>query len=132
PPWQKSYPCPLSQFQISVPCPLSSLKRTLFPISVPSISEKGNSHWAIVKPSDTNALACSVMVSSSCMAIPKLLAKLKNCCESSSGKSEATPHTQARFGTQYVFKHLSATSFSSKRDVKIAAENWLSGQGHNF
>ncbi|GBO23500.1 hypothetical protein AVEN_157051-1 [Araneus ventricosus] len=31
-------------------------------ISVPSISEKGNSHWDIVKPSDTNALACGVMV----------------------------------------------------------------------
>ncbi|GBM91167.1 hypothetical protein AVEN_130008-1 [Araneus ventricosus] len=36
----KPHPCPLSQFQISVPCSLSSLKRTLFQISVPSISKK--------------------------------------------------------------------------------------------
>ncbi|GBM20706.1 hypothetical protein AVEN_105944-1 [Araneus ventricosus] len=28
-----------------------------------------------------------------CMAIPTLLANLKNCCKSSSGKSGAIPHT---------------------------------------
>ncbi|GBM20687.1 hypothetical protein AVEN_105931-1 [Araneus ventricosus] len=37
--------------------------------------------------------------------LPVLLAKLKNCCESSSGKSEATP-MQPRFGTQCGFQTL--------------------------
>ncbi|GBM07965.1 hypothetical protein AVEN_46782-1 [Araneus ventricosus] len=32
-----------------------SLKRTLFEICVPSILEKGNNHWTIVKLSDANA-----------------------------------------------------------------------------
>ncbi|GBM56250.1 hypothetical protein AVEN_101532-1 [Araneus ventricosus] len=69
-----------------------SLKRTLFQIIVPSILGKGNSHWAIVKPSDSKALASLVMTSSSCMAISILLAKLKNWWNISSGKSGA-PHT---------------------------------------
>ncbi|GBM12127.1 hypothetical protein AVEN_39467-1 [Araneus ventricosus] len=54
------------------------------------LREKGNSHWAIVRKSDANALACLVMVPSPCMTIPRLLAKLKNCCKSSCGKSGAT------------------------------------------
>ncbi|GBL88884.1 hypothetical protein AVEN_158987-1 [Araneus ventricosus] len=29
-------------------------------------------------------------------------------------------------------KHLYGTSFSSNSDMKTAAENWLSGQGHYF
>ncbi|GBM73667.1 hypothetical protein AVEN_201112-1, partial [Araneus ventricosus] len=84
--------------------PHDCLKIILFQISVPSISEKGNSHWAIVKLSDENALAGLVMVSSSAfMVIPILLSKLKNCCESPSGKSGATP-IQSRFATQSGFE----------------------------
>ncbi|GBM49191.1 hypothetical protein AVEN_103804-1 [Araneus ventricosus] len=81
--------------------------------------------------SDPNALECRVMVSSSYMAILILLAKLKNCCESSSGKSGAT-HLQTRFGTQSCSKHLSGTRFSSESDVKTVVENWLNRQGRDF
>ncbi|GBN56443.1 hypothetical protein AVEN_194288-1 [Araneus ventricosus] len=38
--------------------PAASHPWTLFQISVPSISERGNNHWAIVKSSDANALTC--------------------------------------------------------------------------
>ncbi|GBO38341.1 hypothetical protein AVEN_158615-1 [Araneus ventricosus] len=97
--------------------------KIFFQISVPPISEKGNSHWVIMKLSDANSLACGVMVSSSYMTIPILLAKLKNSCESSSGKSGAIP-LQPNLGS----KHLSGTSFSSESDVVTVVEIWLNGQ----
>ncbi|GBN24888.1 hypothetical protein AVEN_227197-1 [Araneus ventricosus] len=71
------------------------------------------------------------MVSSSCMAIPILLAKLKDCCESSSGKSGATS-LQQDLAPNLGSKHLSGTRFSSESDLKAAAENWLNGQGRRF
>ncbi|GBL96639.1 hypothetical protein AVEN_207802-1 [Araneus ventricosus] len=73
------------------------------------------------------------MVPSSCLTVPVLLAKLKNCSESSSGKSGATP-LQPRFATQSGFQtlNLEQGSLQTVIDVKIAAENWLNGQGHDF
>ncbi|GBL85738.1 hypothetical protein AVEN_107222-1 [Araneus ventricosus] len=62
-------------------------------------------------------------MSSSCMSMPILLAKLKNCCKSSSGKSGAT---QSGFQT-HIWKKISSNS-----DVKTAADNWLNGQGRDF
>ncbi|GBM67670.1 hypothetical protein AVEN_182795-1 [Araneus ventricosus] len=59
--WKKTRPCPLSQFSTATASRLFShhcLKRMLFEISVPSVSEKGDNHWAIVKLSDANSLAC--------------------------------------------------------------------------
>ncbi|GBN57673.1 hypothetical protein AVEN_132935-1 [Araneus ventricosus] len=56
-----------------------------------------------------------------------LLTKLKNYCDSSSGKSGATPycpHSSPNLGS----KHLSGTMFSSESDVKIVGKNWLNGQ----
>ncbi|GBM83027.1 hypothetical protein AVEN_183417-1 [Araneus ventricosus] len=67
------------------------------------------------------------MASASCMTIPILLAKFKNCCESSSGKSGATPYnpdSAPNLGSKY----LSGRRFSSESDVKTVAENWLNGQ----
>ncbi|GBM21180.1 hypothetical protein AVEN_50911-1 [Araneus ventricosus] len=72
------------------------------------------------------------MVSSSCMAIPILLAKLKNFCKSSSGKSEATLPHSPNFESNLDFKHLLRTRFSSNSDVKTDAENRLNGQGRDF
>ncbi|GBO09769.1 hypothetical protein AVEN_49629-1 [Araneus ventricosus] len=105
--------------------------RTSFQISDPSISEKGKSHWEIVKQSNANALACSEMVSSSCMKISILHGKLKNWCKSSNGKSEATPYSPD-LAPNLGSKHLSGTRFSSNINVKTGAENWLYGQGRAF
>ncbi|GBM75208.1 hypothetical protein AVEN_237326-1 [Araneus ventricosus] len=60
-----------------------------------------------------------------------LLAILKNCCESSSGKSGATPYSPdsaPNLGSEY----LSGTRFSSDSDMKTVAENWLNGHGNDF
>ncbi|GBN31415.1 hypothetical protein AVEN_189284-1 [Araneus ventricosus] len=75
------------------------------------------------------------------MTIPGsiLLAKLKNCCKSSSGKSAATPHPYSPdlvrsdyFLFPKLKDHLSRARFSSDSDVKTAAENWLNEQGRDF
>ncbi|GBN40662.1 hypothetical protein AVEN_73343-1 [Araneus ventricosus] len=68
------------------------------------------------------------------MAIFILLAKLKNCCKSSSGKFGATlnPPYSPDLAPNLSSKHLSGTNFSSNSDVKTAAANWLNGQGRNF
>ncbi|GBM71413.1 hypothetical protein AVEN_208125-1 [Araneus ventricosus] len=66
------------------------------------------------------------------MTIPILVAKLKNCCESSSGKSGATTPYSQDSTPNLDFKHLSETKFSSESDVKTAAENWLKGEGRDF
>ncbi|GBO21657.1 hypothetical protein AVEN_213958-1 [Araneus ventricosus] len=71
------------------------------------------------------------MVSSSYMTIPILLAKLKNCCESSSGESGANSDSldsTPNLGS----KHYAGTMFSSEADVKTVVENWLNGQGRDF
>ncbi|GBN87780.1 hypothetical protein AVEN_200157-1 [Araneus ventricosus] len=75
----------------------------------------------------TQALACWVVASSSCMTIPILLAKLNNYCESSSGKSGANPYSPDS-APNLGSKHLSGTRFSSRSDVKTVVENWLNGQ----
>ncbi|GBN54086.1 hypothetical protein AVEN_33575-1 [Araneus ventricosus] len=64
------------------------------------------------------------------MTIPILLAKLRNCCKSSNGKSGVTfpPPYSLDLSPNLGSKHLSGTRFSSKGDVKTAAENWLNGQ----
>ncbi|GBN57900.1 hypothetical protein AVEN_228740-1 [Araneus ventricosus] len=67
------------------------------------------------------------MVSSSSTEIPILLAKLKNCCESSSGKSKATPYSPDS-APNLGSENLSGTRFSSDSDVKTVVENWLNGQ----
>ncbi|GBN11791.1 hypothetical protein AVEN_236026-1 [Araneus ventricosus] len=69
----------------------------------------------IVKPPEENALECSVMESSFCLTIPTLLAKLKNCCKSSSGKSEEKPHYSTNLASNLGSKHLSGTRFSRQR-----------------
>ncbi|GBM24204.1 hypothetical protein AVEN_4955-1 [Araneus ventricosus] len=67
------------------------------------------------------------MVSPSCMTIPILLAKLKNCCKSSSRKSGATPTPcSPDLAPNLGSKHLSGTNLSSNSDVKTAAENFWS------
>ncbi|GBN95542.1 hypothetical protein AVEN_86118-1 [Araneus ventricosus] len=68
------------------------------------------------------------MISSSCMTIRILLAKLKNSCKSSSGKTRHTLDVAPNLGS----KHLSGTRLSSNSDVKTAAEDWLNGQGRDF
>ncbi|GBM35639.1 hypothetical protein AVEN_131913-1 [Araneus ventricosus] len=68
---------------------------------------------------------------SSCMTVTVLLSELKNCCESSSGKSGATPYSPAS-APNLCSKHLSGTRFSSESDVKTAAQNWFNGQGRDF
>ncbi|GBN94282.1 hypothetical protein AVEN_92876-1, partial [Araneus ventricosus] len=55
-----------------------------------------------------------------CMIILILLTKLKNCCESSNGKSEATPYS-IDSAHNLSSNHLSGTRFSSESDVKTAA-----------
>ncbi|GBM21104.1 hypothetical protein AVEN_200786-1 [Araneus ventricosus] len=70
------------------------------------------------------------------MTIPTLLAKLKICYKSSSGKSRTRPSPPSPY-SQYLApnlgsKHLSGTRFSSVSDVKTATENWLNGQGRDF
>ncbi|GBM68392.1 hypothetical protein AVEN_210464-1 [Araneus ventricosus] len=72
-----------------------------------------------------------MMASCSCITIPILLAKIKNCCKSSNGKSRATPY-DTDLAPNLDSKHLSGTKFSSDNDVKTAAENWLNGQGRHF
>ncbi|GBN45043.1 hypothetical protein AVEN_91974-1 [Araneus ventricosus] len=67
------------------------------------------------------------MASSSCMAIPVLLTKLKNSVKSSSWMSGAIP-----LASNLGSKHLSGTRFSSNSDVKTAAENCLNGQRRDF
>ncbi|GBN24963.1 hypothetical protein AVEN_178696-1 [Araneus ventricosus] len=71
------------------------------------------------------------MVSSSCLTIPKLLAKLKNFCESSSGKTGVTPYSPDSV-PNLGSKHLSGTRFSSESDVKTFFENWLIVLGRDF
>ncbi|GBM97820.1 hypothetical protein AVEN_217311-1 [Araneus ventricosus] len=61
------------------------------------------------------------------MTKPILLAKLKNYCKGSSGKS-GSPDLASYLGP----KHLYGRSFSSNNDVKTAAENWFNGQGRDF
>ncbi|GBM89175.1 hypothetical protein AVEN_235938-1 [Araneus ventricosus] len=49
-----------------------------------------------------------------------------------SGKSGAIPPYSPDLAPNLGSKHLSGTKFSSNRDVKTAAENWLSGKNHDF
>ncbi|GBM56046.1 hypothetical protein AVEN_34742-1 [Araneus ventricosus] len=70
------------------------------------------------------------MVSSSCMTISILLAKLKNCCKNSSRKSRATQHIVQIRKPNLGSKHLSGTRFSSNIDVKTTAENCESDVYH--
>ncbi|GBM34262.1 hypothetical protein AVEN_60598-1 [Araneus ventricosus] len=65
------------------------------------------------------------------MTIPILLAKLKNCSESSSEKSEATPYSPDS-APNLGSKHLFGTKFPSESDLKTLVENWLNGQGRDF
>ncbi|GBO23404.1 hypothetical protein AVEN_135578-1 [Araneus ventricosus] len=66
------------------------------------------------------------------MTIPTLLLKLKNCCKSSSGKSEAT-RTQPRFDTQSGFQTLTWNEVLFRElHLETAANNWLNCQGRNF
>ncbi|GBL93666.1 hypothetical protein AVEN_25652-1 [Araneus ventricosus] len=72
-------------------------------------------------------------MSSSCMTISTLLAKLKNCCGGSSrrsgnSRSPYSPELAPNLGS----KHLSGTSFSSNSDVKTGAENWLNERRRGF
>ncbi|GBN46937.1 hypothetical protein AVEN_90639-1 [Araneus ventricosus] len=69
-------------------------------------------------------------MSFSCVTIPILLSKFKNCCKSSSGKYGATPYSPDS-APSLGSKHLSETMFSSNSDVKTAAENWINGQGRD-
>ncbi|GBM28316.1 hypothetical protein AVEN_199381-1 [Araneus ventricosus] len=77
-------------------------------------------------------------MSSSCMAAPGpiLLAKLKNCCRSSSGKPGSNPPHIAQIWYLVTIsklkENLSGTRFSLDSDVKTDAENWLNGQDHDF
>ncbi|GBO23371.1 hypothetical protein AVEN_19492-1, partial [Araneus ventricosus] len=104
------------------------LNRTLFQISVPSISEKGNSHWAksheAIRRKRLGMLSDGVILLNGSTI---LLAKLKNCCESSSGKSGVTPYIPDS-APNLGCKHLSGTRFPSESDVKRVAENWLKTQ----
>ncbi|GBN50619.1 hypothetical protein AVEN_221032-1 [Araneus ventricosus] len=69
------------------------------------------------------------MVSSSCMTISILLAKVKNCCKwEVCSNLPYNPDLPPNLGS----KHLSGTRFSSNSDAKTAAENWLNGQGRDF
>ncbi|GBM61933.1 hypothetical protein AVEN_272798-1 [Araneus ventricosus] len=70
-------------------------------------------------------------MSSSCMTIPILLSKLKNCCKSSSGMSGVTPYNPD-LAPILDAKHLSGTRFFSNSDVETATENWLKGKGRDF
>ncbi|GBM29975.1 hypothetical protein AVEN_167449-1 [Araneus ventricosus] len=72
------------------------------------------------------------MVSSSCMTIPIMLAKLKNCFKSSSGKSGATPHPAQIWHPIWVQNTYLGQGSLQNSDVKTAAENWLNGQRRDF
>ncbi|GBN62875.1 hypothetical protein AVEN_109865-1 [Araneus ventricosus] len=61
------------------------------------------------------------------MTIPILLAKLKNCCESSSWKSGATPYSPDS-APNLGSKHLPGTRFSSDSDVKTCLTRF--GRNH--
>ncbi|GBO37494.1 hypothetical protein AVEN_70143-1 [Araneus ventricosus] len=102
----------MSQFSAAVFTSLS--EENLVPHKCFSNFGKGNSHWAIVKPSDANVLVCRVMVSSSCMPTSILLAKLKNCCSNSYGMSVATHSIQPRFGIQSGFQTLICDFYQSR------------------
>ncbi|GBM88955.1 hypothetical protein AVEN_269056-1 [Araneus ventricosus] len=66
---------------------------------------------------------------SSCMTIPILLVKHKNCWECASGKSGATYSPDS--APSLCSKHLSGTMFCSENDVKTIVKNWLNGQDVN-
>ncbi|GBM70590.1 hypothetical protein AVEN_161391-1 [Araneus ventricosus] len=73
------------------------------------------------------------MVSSSCMTIPKLLAKLKNCCKSllqlvNLERLPCSPDLASNLGS----KHLSGTRFHSDSDVQTSAENRFDGLERDF
>ncbi|GBM12319.1 hypothetical protein AVEN_116765-1 [Araneus ventricosus] len=59
-----------------------------------------------------------------------LIAKLKNCCQSSSGKSRATPYSpdSASNLDSKQGNLVSGARFSSESDAKTVVENWLNGQ----
>ncbi|GBO40500.1 hypothetical protein AVEN_84302-1 [Araneus ventricosus] len=61
-----------------------------------------------------------------------LLAKFKNCCKSSSGKSGANLPYSPDLAPNLGSKHLTGTRFSSESDVRTVVENWLNGQGRDF
>ncbi|GBL94753.1 hypothetical protein AVEN_244738-1 [Araneus ventricosus] len=66
------------------------------------------------------------------MTIPIVLAKLENCCKSSSGKSGAYPHrAQIWHLIRVPNTYLEQGSLQTMM-WKTAAENWLNGQGHDF
>ncbi|GBM69172.1 hypothetical protein AVEN_91755-1 [Araneus ventricosus] len=71
------------------------------------------------------------MASSSCIAIPILLSKLKNCCESSSGKSEVNP-LQLRFGAQSGFQTLIWNTVLFRDSCENSCRALAQGTGHNF
>ncbi|GBM41631.1 hypothetical protein AVEN_198382-1 [Araneus ventricosus] len=94
-----------------------------------------------VKRSDANALACSMIVSSSCITMPGpiLDGKLMNCCRRSSRKSGTTPspYSQDLVHSDYfpfpkLTEHLSGTRYSSDSDMKTSVDNWLNGHGRDF
>ncbi|GBM79686.1 hypothetical protein AVEN_71213-1 [Araneus ventricosus] len=58
-----------------------------------------------------------------------LLAKLKNCCKSSSMEPPPySPDLASNLGSQHLF----GRRFSSNSDVKRVAENWLNGHRCDF
>ncbi|GBL93076.1 hypothetical protein AVEN_216437-1 [Araneus ventricosus] len=92
----------MSQFSVAVFTSLS--EENLVPVKSSFNFGKGNSHWAIVKPSDANAW-----------------------------KKVWSHHPYSPdLATNLGSKYLTGTRFSSESYVKTAAENWLNGQGCDF
>ncbi|GBN49698.1 hypothetical protein AVEN_266075-1 [Araneus ventricosus] len=65
------------------------------------------------------------------MAIPMKLAKLKNCCESSGGKTGATPFSRDSV-PNLGSKHLSGARFPSESDVNSSCRELAQWTGRDF
>ncbi|GBM30865.1 hypothetical protein AVEN_261956-1 [Araneus ventricosus] len=104
------------------------LKSTSFQISVPSISKKGNSHWAIVKPSDGLSIDGVILLRGNIHTALRTQELLQNF------KWEVWSHTLycPDLAPNQGSELFSGTTFSSNSDVKTVSENLLNGKGHDF
>ncbi|GBN82567.1 hypothetical protein AVEN_174601-1 [Araneus ventricosus] len=91
---------------------------------------KGNSHWAVVTPSDENALGMLddgvILLHDNTHTVKNYAHKSRIAAKIQVGNLEP-PHIQRRFGTQSGFHTLIRTKFSSNSDGKTGAESWLNG-----